>query len=60
MPTALLNIAQTAERLGTTERHIRAMVHRRAIPYVKVGQLLRFDPAALAEWLDAHTVGSSS
>ena len=51
---ALLDVPATAERLGTTERHIRELVYRRAVPFVKVGRLVRFDPAELDAWIDAN------
>lgn len=48
----LMNIADTAERLGVTVRHVRRLVTERRIPFVKWGHLLRFDPAEIEEWLD--------
>lgn len=52
----LLDAAQTAELLSTTERHVRSMVYHRRIPFVKVGAYLRFDRAELEQWLDAQSV----
>ena len=40
----LLDIGDAAERLGTTERHMRALIANRKIDYIKVGRLVRFDP----------------
>jgi excisionase family DNA binding protein len=51
---ALLDVKAAAARLGTTERHIRELVYRRAVPYVKVGRLVRFDPADLDAWIAAN------
>ena len=48
----LLNIDQVAAHLGGTTRHIRRLVAERRIPYLKVGRFVRFDPAAVALWLD--------
>lgn len=48
---ALLNVAQTAERLGTTERHIRELVYRNELPYIKVGRLVRIDTDDLDAYL---------
>ncbi len=48
----LLTIAEVAEYLGVTERHIRRLVHERRIPYVKWGHLVRFDPDEIAAWID--------
>lgn len=48
----LLNIDEVAAHLGVTTRHIRRLVAERRIPYLKVGRFVRFDPAAVAVWLD--------
>ena len=53
---SLLDINEAAERLGTTERHMRALIVDRKIPYIKVGRLIRFDPSALDEWIEAQTI----
>ena len=53
-PTAdLIDIAAVAQRLGVQVRHVRRLVHERRIPYIKWGQLLRFDPADIDTWIDA-------
>ncbi|MGO8874571.1 MAG: helix-turn-helix domain-containing protein [Acidimicrobiales bacterium] len=48
----LLTIDQLAERLGVSTRHIRRLIAERRVPYLKVGWLVRFDPAEIASWLD--------
>jgi excisionase family DNA binding protein len=48
----LLTIDQLAERLGVSIRHVRRLIAERRVPYVKVGWLVRFDPAEIASWLD--------
>jgi excisionase family DNA binding protein len=57
MPTnsvpQLLTIEQLAEQLTTSIRHIRRLIAERRVPYVKVGGLIRFDPAEITTWLDA-------
>ena len=53
---SLLDINEAAERLGTTERHMRALIADRKIDYIKVGRLVRFDPSALDAWIVANTV----
>lgn len=50
----LLDMAQVAERLCTTERHVRRLVAARRIPFVRVGRFIRFDQAQLAAWLEEH------
>ena len=52
----LLDIGDAAECLGTTERHMRALIANRKIDYIKVGRLVRFDPSALDAWIKAQTV----
>jgi excisionase family DNA binding protein len=56
----LLNVEQTAERLGTSERHVRELVYRRALPYCKVGRLVRIDPDDLDAWIDSHRVSAKA
>lgn len=48
----LLTINQLADRLGSTPRHGCRLVAERRVPYLKVGRLVRFDPAEISAWLD--------
>ncbi len=48
----LLTIDELAERLGVTHRHVRRLVTERRVPFLRVGRLIRFDPAKIVEWLD--------
>jgi len=41
----LLTIDEVAARLSCTPRLVRAFVDRRELPVIKVGRLVRFDPA---------------
>jgi excisionase family DNA binding protein len=52
----LLTIDQLAEQLGITTRHVRRLIAERRVPYLKVGKLIRFDPADIAAWLDEARV----
>ena len=56
----LLDIEGVAEHLGVSVRHVRRLVYERRIPYVKWGHLLRFDPSAIAEWLEDARVSSAT
>jgi excisionase family DNA binding protein len=58
LPT-LLDITAIAEHLGVTVRHVRRLVAERRIPYLKWGHLLRFDPTAVAAWLEEQRVDPS-
>lgn len=49
------DIEAEAERLRTTIRHLRGLVHRREIPCVRVGRLIRFDPVEV----DRHLANCS-
>jgi excisionase family DNA binding protein len=53
MPTArecLISLPELCEWLGITERHARRLVEREAIPYRKVGHLLRFSVSEIERW----------
>lgn len=52
----LLTIEEAAERLGVTPRMIRRLTTTRRLPFVKVGRLVRFREADLAEFVEACTV----
>ena len=52
----LLDSVSLAARLGITERHVRRLVGERRIPYVKVGRFVRFDPVAVAGWIEGRRV----
>jgi excisionase family DNA binding protein len=45
-----LTLNELCDWLNITERHARKLVARDAIPYRKVGRLLRFTPAEIEEW----------
>jgi excisionase family DNA binding protein len=46
----MLALDELCEWLNITERHARKLVERDAIPYRKVGRLLRFPEAEIEEW----------
>lgn len=52
----LLDYAAAAALLNTGERHLKNLVYRRKIDYVKVGKYVRFRRADLLAYIDAHTV----
>lgn len=45
----MLTLDQVCEWFGVTERHVRKLVERGAIPYRKVGRLLRFPEAEIGQ-----------
>jgi excisionase family DNA binding protein len=52
----LLTVAEVAECLNTTPRHVRRLVFERRITYRKLGNYVRFHPDDLAEYVAAHRV----
>jgi excisionase family DNA binding protein len=46
----MLSLSELCEWLNITERHARKLVERDAIPYRKVGHLLRFAESEIEEW----------
>jgi len=52
----LLDANALADRLGVEVCHIRRLVHERRIPFIKWGQRLHFDRAAVDAWVDEHRI----
>ena len=52
----LVDIPALAEHLGVTPRHVRRLVAERRIPFVRWGQLIRFDPEEIVAWLERARV----
>jgi excisionase family DNA binding protein len=52
----LVDIGEVAVHLGVSVRHVRRLVAERRIPYVKWGNLLRFDPLEVSSWLALRSV----
>src|SRR5580704_3631022 len=48
--TRMLTLSELCEWLNITERHARKLVERSAIPYRKVGHLLRFPEQEVDDW----------
>jgi excisionase family DNA binding protein len=51
-PASLLTSQQAASILGITERTLRKYAKRGAIPVVRFGTTVRFDPRDLQEFID--------
>ena len=56
-PPAWLTVAQLADWLQITERHIRRLVAEDRIPRTKVGGRLRFNHERIQAWLDDNSSG---
>ena len=53
---ALIDVPTLAQRLGVRDKFVRRLVDERRVPFVKVGRLVRFDPAQVDAWLATHSV----
>jgi excisionase family DNA binding protein len=49
--SVLLTIDALSSRLSTSHRHVRRLVAEKRVPYLKIGGLIRFDPAEIEDWL---------
>ena len=58
--TPLLTIPEAATLLGTSEGHVRDLVARGEIPFVRVGRLIRFRREHLTRWADQNTVDTAA
>jgi excisionase family DNA binding protein len=47
----LMDIERLADRLGVGVRYVRRLVAERRVPFVKLGHLIRFDPADIGAWI---------
>lgn len=56
---SLLDVAAAATYLGTSERHVRALILRRELPYTKIGRLVRFIPADLDAYIKSRKVATA-
>lgn len=54
-PVTLDEVETLARRLNTTPRHVYLMVKEERIPVIRVGKLLRFDPAQIDAWIADNT-----
>jgi excisionase family DNA binding protein len=52
----LLDTEEAARRLGISPRTVQTWVRQRRIPFVKMGTLTRFRPAALEAWIQSQEV----
>jgi excisionase family DNA binding protein len=50
--TGPLNVAELANLLLVSEATVQRWVRRRQIPFIRIGDVLRFDGSLLADWLE--------
>lgn len=59
MTTRFLSYAQAAQYLALPIGTLRAMVHRKTIPHVRIGpRTVTFELADLDQWIAAHKVAN--
>jgi excisionase family DNA binding protein len=56
--TAPLNVKDFAELLDVTEGTIQRWVRRHQVPAIRVGDVIRFDPGMLADWVELQAAAS--
>ncbi|MEU7906597.1 helix-turn-helix domain-containing protein [Actinoplanes sp. NPDC049118] len=56
MDDGLMTADEVAARLRATPRFVRRLVSERRIEYVKVGRLVRFEPAAVTGYIENNRV----
>ena len=49
----LIDVTGLAKVLGVDVRHVRRLVYEKRIPIVKWGNLVRFDPDEILDWINA-------
>ena len=52
----LIKYGEASQHLRIAPTTLRRWVMQRRIPFKKIGRAVRFDPAELAEWVEAHSV----
>lgn len=52
LKTKLLKISDACEILNVTESWLRRQIFLKAIPYKKVGRLIRFEEEVLFDWIN--------
>jgi excisionase family DNA binding protein len=52
MPTLLWNSRQAAKALGISERKLWDLTKKGAIPCVRIGRAVRYDPADIRTWIE--------
>jgi len=47
-----LNVSELAQLVGVTEATVQRWARKRQIPTIRIGDVIRFDPAMLADWIE--------
>lgn len=54
----LWNVARAAQELSLSRAHVYRLVREKRIPHIRVGESIRFSPAALQKWLNDKQISS--
>lgn len=58
MTEILWSFEETRKRIKKSEHGLRWLVRKRAIPLVKIGNRIYFQPEKVRKWIEAHAVPS--
>jgi excisionase family DNA binding protein len=56
----LMSFVQARDYLGIKDSHLRSLVFKKSIPYIKVGRILRFNKLSLNDWLETYSIDEDS
>lgn len=56
---ALLTVRDAARMLAVSERHLHRLTKNGTAPHLRLGRLVRFDAAALSQWIDSQSRGGA-
>lgn len=59
-PSPLLTVRDAAAMLCVSERHLHRLTKDGTIPHLRLGKLVRFDAAALTQWIASQTKGGAA
>lgn len=54
MTNKLLNFSEAREYLNVTNGHLRSLIFKRQIGFIKIGRLIRFDYEDLLKWIESQ------
>jgi excisionase family DNA binding protein len=59
MNDQLLSFEEARQLLHTSESHLRSLVFKKKISFIKIGRLIRFSKNDLISWIESNKVKSS-
>ena len=54
MKSKLLNFSEACEYLNVTNGHLRSLIFKKQIGFIKIGRLIRFDFEDLIKWIETQ------